>query len=32
VGAERLVSIVALALVLLVPLASWIDSHRTPVA
>lgn len=28
VGAERLVSIVALFFVLLVPLASWIDAHR----
>jgi len=31
VGAERLVSIVALVFVLLVPVASWIDRHRTPV-
>jgi membrane-bound metal-dependent hydrolase YbcI (DUF457 family) len=31
VGAERLVSIVALAFVLLVPLASWIDTHRQAV-
>ncbi len=30
VGAERLVSIVALVFVLLLPLASWIDSHRNP--
>ncbi len=30
-GAERLVSIVALVSVLLVPLASWIDGHRQPV-
>jgi hypothetical protein len=28
VGAERLVSIVALCFVLLVPLGSWIDAHR----
>lgn len=28
VGAERLVSIVALVFVLLMPLASWIDGHR----
>jgi membrane-bound metal-dependent hydrolase YbcI (DUF457 family) len=31
VGAEKLVSIVALAFVLLMPLASWIDAHREPV-
>ena len=30
IGAERLVSIVALCFVLLVPLAAWIDSHRKP--
>ena len=30
VGAEMLVSIVALGFVLMVPLASWIDSHRAP--